>query len=83
MTNLKSGRQRRKLLNSLSISSQSPQRSKDRWVDLGGGLTSSSTNVERAGNVIIESLFQKDSTASGGRPENWARSTMDRSDVVS
>ena len=49
----------------------------------GGGLKISSTSLERAGKVTIESLLQKDSAASGGKQENWARSTMDRSDVVS
>ena len=52
-------------------------------MNLGGGLTSSSTNLERAGKVTIEILPQKDSGASGGKQENYARSTMDQSDVVS
>ena len=38
---------------------------------------------EREGKVTIENLLQKDSAVSGGKQENWARSTMDRSDVVS
>ena len=55
---LKSGRQSRKPFNSLSISSQSPQR--DGWINRNGGPPSSSTNSERAGDVMAENLLQRD-----------------------
>lgn len=83
ITNLKSGRQLRNPLNSLSISFQSPQRYRDGWVDPDGGLISSNTNSERPGDGTVERLCQKNTVGAPVKLENGAWSTMDRSDRFS
>ena len=83
MTSLKSGHRSRKPMNDLSISSQFPQRSRDGWVNSEGGPPSSSTNSERARDVMVERLVQPDAVVSSGRLKNGVRSTMDRSDLFS
>ena len=83
MTNVKSGCRSRKNKSSLSVSSQFPQRFRDDWLGPNGVPPSSSTNSQKARDVMVEILVQRDDTASPEKSGNGARSVMDRSDLFS
>lgn len=83
MTNSKPGCRSRKHENSLSILFQFPQMSRGGRKNPNGAPPSSSTNLQKARDVMVERLVQRDDAASSGKQENGMRSVMDRSDLFS
>ena len=84
MANWKSRPLSRKLLNSSSISPQFPQSLRDSWVNSVEVLPNSSTNSERARDVMIERLARKDDIAGMGRLGNGVAEYdgMERPDLL-
>ena len=85
MTNLKSERRSRKPVNILSILLQSPHELMLRGdrVKSDGEPLRSSTNSERAVDVMVERLFQRGFSAISYKLENGVRNTMDLSELFS